>query len=45
MDKKPQQKSDEFQRFEDLGRKLVSVPKKDIQGRDKKAKNQKGEKV
>lgn len=34
----------EFQRFEDLTRKLVNVPKKDIQEREKKGKATKASK-
>jgi hypothetical protein len=37
MEKKPQSESEEFRRFEELTRKLVSVPKKEIQDRKKKA--------
>ncbi len=39
--KKQNANSDEFKRFEELTKKLVSVPKKEIQDREKKDKAKK----
>ncbi|MEP7149896.1 MAG: hypothetical protein ABI857_13535 [Acidobacteriota bacterium] len=46
MSKKAEEKtpSEEYKRFEDLTRKLVSVPKKEIQEREKKVKKESKEK-
>jgi hypothetical protein len=38
---KTKEKSDEFIRFEDLARKLVSVPKKDVKNYDEEARKDK----
>ena len=38
MEEKPKRKPKEFQRFEELGRKLVNVPKDDLRKAEKKDK-------
>jgi len=36
MKRKTEEKSEEFSRFEKLGKQLVNVPKKDVQDQEKK---------